>query len=133
MIRLCWQRSGWWWGRASNVGTQWLADEYKSNPETTTVQGKGQTASHLVVAVREVEAGNVHAGINQLAEALLGPAGRPEGANDLGLADRVLLGAGDILEADVCLGRARSAEKCCVTHAELGEGGGGGQRRRWSW
>jgi len=37
--------------------------------------------------MREVEAGDVHAGINQSAEGFLTPAGGAHGAHDLGLPD----------------------------------------------
>jgi hypothetical protein len=46
----------------------------------------GELAVRLVVAVREVEAGDVHPRRHQLADALVGGARRAEGGDDLGLA-----------------------------------------------
>ena len=45
----------------------------------------------LLVSMREVEPEHVQAGIEQLPEVLLAPAGGPGGADDLGLAGKVLL------------------------------------------
>jgi hypothetical protein len=39
-----------------------------------------------MIAVREVETGDIHAGIEHLDEHIGVPAGRAQGANDLGLA-----------------------------------------------
>ena len=38
----------------------------------------------LVISMTEIEPSNIHAGVHQLPETILGPASRADGANDLG-------------------------------------------------
>ncbi|KAF1794566.1 hypothetical protein GQ600_19231 [Phytophthora cactorum] len=77
----------------------------------------GQVAG--VVAVREVEAGHVHAGINELQQTLLGPAGRAQRTEDLGLALRALDVGHDAVDA-------------LQVQGQSGRHGGGGRKRHLS-
>ena len=56
--------------------------------------------AYLVVAVREVEAGNVHACVEHLHKHVSVPAGGSQGADDLGLALVQINLLEDVLESD---------------------------------
>ena len=56
------------------------------------------TYAHLMVSMRKVEPSDIHAGIHQGGQTLLGPAGRADGANDLGPTAKVLSAQDVIVE-----------------------------------
>ena len=64
--------------------------------------------AYLVISVRKVEPSDIHAGIHQGGQALLGPAGRSDGTNNLGTTAEILSSQNivvelllDVLEGDV--------------------------------
>ena len=61
-----------------------------------------------MISVRKVEPSDIHAGIHQGGQALLGPAGRSDGTNNLGTTAEILSSQNivvelllDVLEGDV--------------------------------
>ena len=81
---------------------------------------RGAKATYLVVAVREVEPGHVHAGVKHLDEHIGLPAGWAEGANDFGLAKVEVDRLEDVVEPDA----ARVSATVCFYHVILAAGVG---------
>ena len=76
-------------------------------------------ASYLVISVGKVESSDIHAGIHQSGQALLGPAGRADGTNDLGPTAEILSAQDiiielllDVLEGDVPTAELQRREEC---------------------
>lgn len=68
--------------------------------ESLSEVGNGASVG-LVVTMREVETGNIHASVEHLDKHVDVPAGRSECANDLGLAGLRIDGLENVVEADV--------------------------------
>ena len=84
--------------------------------------------TYLVISVRKVEPSDIHAGIHQSGQALLGPASRADGTNNLGATAKILSAEDivvelllDVLEGDVPAAGLQGREECKGKEKMMGE------------